>query len=667
MVKVDEKSTEQLMTEPAELHGRLESSTDISGPEEMEKALRLAEDRYRRLYDNMRDGMVTVDMDGKIVECNRAFRKMLGYDEAELFRLTRDDIAPGQWHAREREVMARQVMPKGYSEMYEQEYVREDGTVFPVELRTYLITDKSGEPAGTWTMVRDISGRKAMEHELRQTKEYLENVIENAVDAIGIVDRQGKFIIWNRRAEEIFGYPSSDMKGNSFAHVYADKKDLERMLAVLNQEGVIREYEMAMLKKNGHAVPMELSIKLLKDDAGATVGSVCVARDLTEKKSMEAQLLHAVKMEAVGTLSGGIAHDFNNLLQAIHGYAELLLFDRKPDDEGYAELREIVQAARKGGELTRQLLTFSRKVQSELRPVNLNQEVRKAAALLGRTLPKMIRIELRLDPGVRTVSGDPNQIEQILLNFALNSKDAMPEGGRLTIGTSNVTLDEEFCRSHPEVKAGEHALLTVSDTGLGMDEETLLHIFDPFFTTKEVGKGTGLGLSTVYGIVKSHRGHIVCESVPGSGTTFKVYLPAVHSVESFLDAEKSFIPLGGSETILIVDDEDFVLDLCGQILARYGYTVLTASDGESALDIYAREKDRIDLVILDLIMPGMGGRECLAELMELDPGAKVIFVSGYPADASPVDTRESGARAFVRKPFRSAEMLDVVREVLDQG
>jgi PAS domain S-box-containing protein len=563
--------------------------------------------------------------------------------------------------------MAQEVMRKGYSEMYEQEYIREDGTVFPVELRTCLVTDSRGEPAGTWTMARDVSRRKAMEHELRQTKEYLEKVIENAVDAIGIVDRQGKFIMWNRRAEEIFGYAASDMKGNSFVHVYADKRELERMLAVLKRDGVVREYEMATLKKDGHTVPMELSIKLLKDEAGATMGSVCVARDLTEKKSMEAQLLHAVKMEAVGTLSGGIAHDFNNLLQAIHGYAELLLFDREPDGDGYAELREIVQAARKGGDLTRQLLTFSRKVQSELRPVDLNQEVRKAATLLGRTLPKMIRIELRLEPGVRTVSGDPNQIEQILVNFALNARDAMPDGGSLTIGTGNVTLDEEFCRSHPEVKAGEHVLLSMSDTGLGMDEETLLHIFDPFFTTKEVGKGTGLGLSTVYGIVKNHRGHIECESVPGVGTTFNVYLPAVHSVESFLEAEKSFIPQRGSETILIVDDEDFVLDLCGQVLTRYGYTVLTASDGESALDIYAREKDRIDLVILDLIMPGMGGRECLAELLEINPLAKVIFVSGYLADASPVETRESGARAFVRKPFRSAEMLDVVREVLDRG
>jgi CheY-like chemotaxis protein len=372
-------------------------------------------------------------------------------------------------------------------------------------------------------------------------------------------------------------------------------------------------------------------------------------------------------MEAVGTLAGGIAHDFNNLLQAVQGYAELLLLSRGKKEPGYQELHEISRAAKRGGELTRQLLTFSRKEESRLRPIDLNREVMDVRELLLRTIAKMIEIKLHLAVELKSINGDPGQIEQVLMNLAVNAKDSMPDGGKLVIETENVLLDEEYCKKHVEVRSGEYVLLTVSDTGHGMDQQTLEHIFEPFFTTKEVGEGTGLGLATVYGIVKGHGGFILCNSKPGEGTTFKVYFPAIepHGA-SVVMKDVTIPPRGDGEVILVVDDEDFIRDLGEKILTGYGYQVLTASDGENALEIYGKERGRIDLVLLDLIMPGMGGGRCLESLLEIDPQAKVLIASGYSPGGPTRKALDAGAHGFVRKPYEVRDLLRVVQETLDQ-
>ena len=371
-------------------------------------------------------------------------------------------------------------------------------------------------------------------------------------------------------------------------------------------------------------------------------------------------------MEAVGTLAGGIAHEFNNLLQAVQGYAELFLLRRKKGEASYSELHEIVRAAKRGAELSQQLLTFSRKVESKLRPVDLNLEVEKAIRLLERTIPKMIKIELRLSQGLRPVNADPAQMEQILVNLALNAKDAMPDGGKLTIATENAILDEEYCLRHTEAKLGQCVLLMASDTGHGMEKNTLERIFEPFFTTKGLGEGTGIGLAIVYGIVKNHGGHITCSSKPGAGTSFEIYLPAIeHEVVFEKDAEPGLL-VGGSETILLVDDEEFILDLAKQTIARFGYTVITALDGETALEFYRKEQGDIDLVILDLVMPGMSGRECLEGLRNIDPRAKVVIASGYSDAGLKEEAIEAGAKSFIGKPYEMRQLLQVVREVLDE-
>jgi signal transduction histidine kinase/ActR/RegA family two-component response regulator len=424
--------------------------------------------------------------------------------------------------------------------------------------------------------------------------------------------------------------------------------------------------------KDSKIFPVEITVNYLEFEGKEY--NCAFARDITERKEaekerekMQAQFRQAQKMEAVGTLAGGIAHDFNNLLQAVQGYAQLLQMRKGEEDSGQRELSQIIRAAERGADLTQQLLTFSRKVESELRPIDLNHEVESVRLLLERTIPKMIQMEFHLAENLKIVEADPGQVEQILMNLAVNAKDAMPEGGRFIVETANVTLDENYCMIHPEARPGEYTQLTVSDTGHGMNKKTLEHIFEPFYTTKETGKGTGLGLATVYGIVKSHKGHITCHSELDEGTTFKIYFPAIESEEKIVRAQEPLAAAqGGEETILLVDDEEPIRILGSQILEEFGYTVLTAADGESALQLYQEEHQRIALVILDLIMPGMGGKRCLGELLKVNPEARVAIASGYSPDGPTREILKNGAKGFVSKPYDMRQMLNVVREVLDR-
>ena len=319
------------------------------------------------------------------------------------------------------------------------------------------------------------------------------------------------------------------------------------------------------------------------------------------------QLVQAQKMEAVGTLAGGIAHDFNNLLQVTLGYSELLLAEKEKNDPECADLQKILRAAKNGAELVKRLLTFSRKVETKPIPLNLNRQVIQVEKLLRRTIPKMIDIHLDLADDLAEVHADSTQMEQILMNLAVNARDAMPDRGRLTIVTRNVTLDEEYRKVHVGTKPGEYVMLSVSDTGHGMTKETIEHIFEPFYTTKELGRGTGLGLSMVYGIVRQHDGYISCYSEVGQGTTFTIYFPAIESQLEPDSEDSGEMPAFGTETVLLVDDEELVRDLGVRILRKVGYTVLTAHNGKEALDLFKKERSQISLVILDLIMPEMDG------------------------------------------------------------
>jgi PAS domain S-box-containing protein len=513
---------------------------------------------------------------------------------------------------------------------------------------------------------RDITERKEAEEVLRRSEEKYRQVVENAHDAILVIqDMQLRFA--NRTAQVFLGYDEKDLLEQDFAEmVHADDRALviARHMGCLAGEELPQSYSIRLMTRDGDVKWVEVNaVRIEWEDQPAII---VFLRDITSQKRLEAQLLQSQKMEAVGTLAGGIAHDFNNSLQAISGFTQLLLMDEARPRQDREMLATIRQAARHAEELTRQLLTFSRKIESNPVPLNLNREIRETCRLLERTLPKMIQIETRLRHNLPIIRVDKVQLEQVIMNIGINAGHAMPDGGRLVFETAKVRLEDEDGR-RLAVAPGEFVQLTISDTGVGMDEKTRQHIFEPFFTTRETGSGTGLGLATVYGIVTSHGGAVTCTSAKGQGTIFTIYFPVAGL--AVIDQETSAPQaelVGGGETILIVDDDAVVRRLGRDLLGRFGYTVLEAASGEEGLEIHARRGAEIGLVILDLNMPGMGGANCLTQLMAHDKPPRVIVASGYSPRGTVRETLEKGARGFIAKPFHLPEMLQMVREVLDQ-
>jgi two-component system, cell cycle sensor histidine kinase and response regulator CckA len=473
----------------------------------------------------------------------------------------------------------------------------------------------------------------------------------------------------NPAYEQMTGYPRKEVIGRKrgLLNMECDDRSVAMGLPAGLSQGDPWSGHLVKKRKDGTLYEADATISPVRDPNGTITHYVMVKRDVTQEVMLQQQLLQSQKMEAIGTLAGGIAHDFNNLLQVTLGYSELLLADKSEDDPECADLQRIVQAARSGAELVQRLLAFSRKLEPRLESVNLNKQIVKVEKLLQRTIPKMIDIQLDLDQDLANVKADPAQMEQVLVNLALNARDAMPEGGLLAVRTSSVFLEDDYCRLHAEATPGRNVLLSVSDTGHGMSRDTLDHIFEPFFTTKELGRGTGLGLAMVYGIVNQHGGHITAHSEPGSGSEFKIYLPSVEISLEAAGEVPTDEPEFGTETILLVDDEQFVRELGERILTNAGYTVLGAGDGLDAREVFRREKDRISLVILDLVMPSMGGQECLKELRKIDPEVKILIASGYAGDTELPESLTADSVGFVSKPFRIRELLRQVRRALDKS
>ena len=514
---------------------------------------------------------------------------------------------------------------------------------------------------------RDITERKEAEEVLRRSEEKYRQVVENAHDAILVVqDMRLRFA--NRTARVFLGYGEDDLLQKDFSQmVHADDRALviDRHMGRLSMEAFPQNCSMRLVARDGDVKWVEVNaVRIEWEDRPA---AIVFLRDITSQKRLEAQLLQSQKMEAVGTLAGGIAHDFNNSLQAISGFTQLLLMDEARPRQDKEMLATIRQAARHAEELTRQLLTFSRKIENNPVPLNLNRDIRETCRLLERTLPKMIQIETRLQENLPIIRVDKVQLEQVIMNIGINAGHAMPDGGRLVFETAKVRLgDDDGHRL--AVSPGEFVQLTMSDTGVGMDEKTRQHIFEPFFTTRETGSGTGLGLATVYGIVTNHGGAITCTSTVGQGTTFTIYFPAAGLAEVDRGPHVPQVEsVGGEETILIVDDDPVVRRLGCDLLKRFGYTVLEAASGEEGLEIHARRGAEIGLVILDLNMPGMGGVNCLTHLMDRDGPPRVIIASGYSPRGTAQETLQKGARGVIAKPFHLPDLLQMVREVLDQN
>jgi two-component system, cell cycle sensor histidine kinase and response regulator CckA len=512
----------------------------------------------------------------------------------------------------------------------------------------------------------EISRRKRAEEDLKKRDVQYRTLFEDSIDGVYSVLRDGTMIDANQSFCELFGYTREEMIGKNIRDLYLDPADRPSFQREIEEKGFVKDYEIKFQKRDGTEVECLVTASVMFEQDGSFTGYRGIVRDLTARNELHRQLLQAQKMESVGTLAGGIAHDFNNILQVVLGYSELVLADEDLPDRLKNDLQKVFLSARNGADLVQRLLMFSRKTEIKPLDLDLNQRIRQTQKFLERTIPKMIDIELILPDDLDRIHADPTQMDQVLMNLAINARDAMPEGGRLVIETSNVFLDEDFSKALVGAKPGEYVILRVSDTGHGMDKETLDHVFEPFYTTKEAGKGTGLGLAMVHGIVHQHGAYITCNSEPGEGTTFKIYFPAVQMEMSPDIATTGMMPAFGTETILLVDDEEFVRDLGKRILERSGYTVLTAANGKEALELYDREREKISIVLLDLIMPTMGGKDCLRKILEIDPQAKVLIASGYAADTSTKECIELGAKEFVAKPFRIKNLLQQVRKTLDE-
>lgn len=554
--------------------------------------------------------------------------------------------------------------------------VRPDGSIRWMHSYGKLIRNEDGKPERIVGTTRDITERKKTEDALRESEHRFRSFVENAGEIVYALTPEGIFSYVSPNWTEFMAEPPEMAVGRSYeSYVHPDDVPLchQFLENILKDKGRPNRVEYRVIRKDGECRWHTSTASLHRDKSGLPVSFVGIARDITdykraeeERERFQVQLRHAQKMEVVGTLAGGVAHDFNNLLQAVIGYTQILLMDKKKNNPDLPRLNAIRHAADRAADLVRQLLTFSRKADTDLIPLDLNREVEHARQILESTIPKMIDIVIRLTGDLWMIKADPVQIEQIILNLGTNAADAMPDGGKLFIETENITLDEEYARSHLGAEPGTYVLLTVSDTGHGMDKETIEHIFDPFFTTKEIGKGTGLGLASVYGIVKSHGGYIMCYSEVGQGTTFKIYLPATEQPDMETTAIISDPPRRGTETVLLVDDEELIRSFASQALREFGYTVITASSGEDALQIYAHKPGEIDLVIMDIGMPGMGGHKCLQEMIRMNPAAKVIISSGYSVNGQVRKSMEIGAYGYVGKPYQLTDLLNKVREVLDE-
>ncbi len=537
------------------------------------------------------------------------------------------------------------------------------GHILDILLRAFAIKDEDGQVVGLVGTHTDITARKHAETVLREREEKLRTILVASPDPMVMYDTDGMPQYVNPAFTDVFGWSLDELRGKRIPFVPEDQS--EKTSAEIRKIYASRNttrFETQRFTKEGRILDVIVSAAVIRAPDGLPEGMTVNLTDISERKSLQAQYEQAQRMESLGTLAGGIAHDFNNLLMGIQGRASLMAIDLEPNHPFYEHVRGIEELVKSASELTKQLLGFARGGKYEVKPLNLNELVLSSAEMFGRT-KKEIRILTTLQDTLPSVEADQRQIEQVLLNIFVNAWQAMPDGGTLSIQTRQLSLDQAFCMSH-QVAPGLYVSVSITDTGVGMDEAVRIRIFDPFFTTKEKSRGTGLGLASAFGIIKNHGGVITAESQKGHGATFTLYLrastkkvnrgaPIAHKLQK------------GTETILIVDDEALILDVSGSMLEKLGYQVIPAGNGEEAISILSNMKDQVDLVILDLIMPGLDGGKTFDCIRKIDPTLRVLLSSGYALDGQAESVLKKGCNGFLQKPFTIQELSNKIRSVLD--
>ncbi len=662
---------------------------DLTERRKAEQAVRESEAKYRLLAENMADTIWIMDMDMRLTYVSPAVMRLCGYTvEEALAQSPKDHLTPESL-ARLTQLLAAE-LPKelagqgtpGATWTLELEASRKDGTTVWTEQVIKFLRNSEGVAVGILGVSRDITERRQAAEALRESESKYRLLAENAADLIWTTDITFRFTYVSPSVERVLGYTAEEASRRPVVELLTPSSQQEAAAALADEmeHAVVRTsppygsrtLELEMVRRDGTTIWTENTLSFLRNERHEPVGVLGVTRDISERKraekerrELEDRLNHAQKMEAVGRLAGGVAHDFNNILTGITGYTEMLLASLRPADPLIDDIEEIRKSAGRASALTAQLLAFSRKQTIEPRVLDLNALIQHSSRMLRRLIGEDVELQFLPGSDLGRVRTDPVQVEQILVNLAVNARDAMPNGGRLSICTANVEIDAAFCHSRPDAQPGEYVVLTVEDNGCGMSPEVQQHLFEPFFTTKPKGKGTGLGLSTIYGIVQQNRGFLTVRSEVGNGTSWRVYFPREHADIDQPSPEPVTAPPRGSETILLVEDEEMLRNLVRRILERQGYQVLCASGGQEAVAEAKRHPARIDLLLTDVIMPDANGKQVYEQLRLQRPDIKVLFMSGYTGDAIAQHGLFDLDLPFIQKPFTIRNLAARVREILD--
>ncbi|MEZ4600082.1 MAG: PAS domain S-box protein [Syntrophotaleaceae bacterium] len=637
---------------------------EINAKKQAEKALLDSEAGYRMLVESQVDPICRWRPDGTLTFVNEAYCRFMGKSRDQLLGSRIPDLL-SQADRRSFEDHMTSLIAEPRIAQFEQKIVTCDEGYRWFIWSDRPISDDDGELLEFQSVARDVTTIRLALENLRQSEERFREVFENDLTANLVATVNGQVVDCNTAYVRLFGFSSVEQARSMCAlHLFQSQESASKLMDFIRREKRLENYEWETKRLDGTPLSLIANVIGVFDDEGELTYLRAFLFDNTELKNLQKQFLHAQKMEAMGRLAGGVAHDFNNLLTIISGYGEYLLQETS-DGNMQTCLEQICRAADQAAALTSQLLTFSRRQVCQATEINLNTLAADLQDMLKRTLPADIELLVISDPRLGFVRADYGQMEQVLLNLAVNARDAMPNGGRLTIETVNIEFGENSSSWPAGLKPGGYVMLSVSDNGIGMDSETMSHIFEPFFTTKESGKGTGLGLSTVYGIVQQSEGQVFVCSTPGVGTTFRIYLPRIEDVDQSARIESAPPQAAmGAGTVLLVEDNDVVRELTHLVLQGGGYSVLQAQNAEEAVNIFEQRPDEIDVLLTDIVMPGRSGVSLAAELRRLKPDLKVLLVSGYPKDAfEDQSILDSGAH-FLQKPFSPFSLSQKVREVL---
>ncbi|HET6420264.1 MAG TPA: PAS domain S-box protein [Geobacteraceae bacterium] len=648
------------------------SNTDITSKEIANEIRRQNEALLRTVLETLPVGILILERDGTIAISNEAARKI--WSGVRYVGINGYDLYKAWWHETGKKIEkeewagARAIM-KGETSLGELVDIEcfDGSRKTIVNSAVPLLNDKE-EIFAAVIVNEEITELIRAEKSLVESEKKFRTLFEDSKDTIFVSDKDRWFLDINRAGIELFGYSKKELLSMDPVKLYCDPEDRKQLRRKLGRAGFVNNFEVEMKRKDGEKIVVQLSVSAIKDEKGQVTGYQGIIRDVTERKRLERQLMQAQKMESIGVLAGGVAHDFNNLLTAISGYGQILQESVSADDELMREsIAQVLKAAERAADLTRSLLAFSRKQIINPKPVSIDAIIGNTGKLIQRIIGEDIEFITAFSEEKLIVMADPGQIELVLMNLAANARDAMPRGGRLLVSTSRAVVREGKEEIYDLRSPGPYALISVADSGTGIDKKSIERMFEPFFTTKEVGKGTGLGLSIVHGIIKQHEGSVLVSSEPGKGTTFNLYLPLAEGVIDGEQPEKPALQAKGMETLLVAEDEEVVKDFLKRILERAGYKVIAAGDGEEAVELFRKHRGEISLVISDVVMPKKNGKEISDEIRKIKPGMKVVFMSGYTADLMHSKGILENGVDFITKPFPKAELLRKVRETLDKG